>query len=68
MWAAILVCRKENKMTSMFAETPLITLYRTEYNNDYRRMIQNGIYPTDDCIRMILGYPKEPRKKFLGIF
>lgn len=52
----------------MFTETPLVTMYRTEFYSDYQRMLKNGIHPTDDCIRVMLGYPKVPRKKFLGIF
>jgi hypothetical protein len=62
------ICLKENKMLSMFTETPLVTMYRTEYYSDYRRMIINGIYPTEESIRVMLGYPEVPRKKFLGIF
>jgi hypothetical protein len=55
-------------MFNVVNETPLVALYRTEYHNDYQRMIKNGIYPCDDSIRVILGYPVVRRKKFLGIF
>lgn len=49
-------------------DTPLVRLYRTEYNADYEIMRKNGVPITDRDVREILGYPHPPRKKFLGIF
>ena len=50
------------------AESPLLRLYRTEYTADYLRMKRLGHEITESDVRQILGYPKEPRKKLLGLF
>jgi len=55
-------------MLTLFTESSLVTMYRTEYYSDYQRMLKNGMYPTDESIRIMLGYPVVKRKKFLGIF
>jgi hypothetical protein len=50
-------------------ETPLLRLYRTEYNVDYVRLKKQGHNITDSDVRKILNYPVENRKKkFLGLF
>jgi len=54
--------------TKHLYESPLVRMYRTEYNSDYERMRKNGLKLTEDNVKLILGYPVEPRKKFLGIF
>lgn len=57
----------ENKMFNDI-EAPLLRLYRTEYNADYRRMKKMGHEVTESDVRHILGYPAESRKKFWGLF
>ena len=52
----------------MLNDSPLVTLYKTEYYNDYYTMIKNGLPVTDYTVRLILGFPEVTRKKFLGIF
>lgn len=50
-------------------ETPLLRLYRTEYNADYVRLKKQGHNVTDSDVRKILNYPVENRKKkFFGLF
>jgi len=70
-WSPLFVCLKENKMSfiSEKNETPLVRMYRTEYNSDYIRMKKQGYNVTDHDVRCILGYPeKTVEKKFFGLF
>jgi hypothetical protein len=55
-------------MLNIFTETPLVAMYKTEFYSDYQIMLKNGIHPTDDCIRVMLGHSKVARKKVFGIF
>lgn len=49
-------------------ETPLVRMFRTEYSADYKRMKKTGYEITDENVRLILGFPAEKKKKFLGLF
>ena len=49
-------------------ETPLVRMFRTEYNADYKRMKKTGYEITDDNVRLILGYPVEKKSKLFGLF
>lgn len=55
-------------MLSRDIETPLVRLYKTEYNSDYQRMKKQGYEITENDVRKILGYPTEKKKKFFGLF
>lgn len=55
-------------MLSRDIESPLLRLYRTEYNAEYNRMRKLGYEVTENDVRNILGYPIEKKKKFFGLF
>lgn len=50
-------------------DSPLLRMFQTEYAKEYRMMVKNGHIPTDNDIRVILGYPTATSsKKLFGLF